>query len=86
MDKVFSTRLDENLIRQIDRFVKSRSISKKSLIEKALRLYINSIGEKLEHDMIDRSFGAWKREETAEKTWSQGRQTLNKSFKRHSTD
>jgi hypothetical protein len=58
MHKIFSTRLDEDLVRQIDRFVRERSITKKSLIEKALRAYLEEMGEKLGHDIVDRSFGA----------------------------
>lgn len=83
MDKIFSTRLDEDLIRQIDRFVRAKSITKKSLIEKALRAYFEQSGEKMEHEIIDRSFGAWKRDETAGETWSQARKAFNEGLKRH---
>jgi hypothetical protein len=83
MDKIFSTRLDEDLIRQIDRFVRSRSLTKKSLIEKAIRAYLEQMGEKLEHDILDRSFGVWRRDETAQETWSRARQAFNQGFKRH---
>ena len=83
MHKIFSTRLDEDLVRQIDRFVRERSITKKSLIEKALRAYLEEMGEKLGHDMVDRSFGAWRRDETAEETWLRAREAFNRSFKRH---
>ncbi len=83
MDKIFSTRLDEDLIQQIDRFVKSRSITKKSLVENALRAYINGLNENLQLDMISQSFGAWQREETAEETWKRGKETLRRGFERH---
>ena len=83
MDKIFSTRLDEDLVRQIDRFVRERSITKKSLIEKALRAYLEEMGEKLDHDIVDRSFGAWRRDETAQETWSRAREALSRGFERH---
>jgi len=83
MDKIFSTRLDEDLIQQIDRFVKSRFITKKSLVENALRTYINGLKENLEQDMISESFGAWQREETAEETWALGKKTFRRAFQRH---
>lgn len=86
MDKVFSTRLDEDLIRQIERFVRDRSITKKSLIEKALRAYMEQMGEEMENDIIERSFGAWKRDETAHETWVRARQAFNRGFKRHRQD
>ena len=82
MHKIFSTRLDEDLVRQIDRFVRERSITKKSLIEKALRAYLEEMGEKLGHDIVDRSFGAWKRDETAQETWSRAREAFNRGFER----
>ena len=83
MDKIFSTRLDEDLVRQIDRFVRAKSITKKSLIENALRAYFDQMGERMERDIIERSFGAWKRDESAEETWSRARKTFNEGFKRH---
>jgi len=63
MDKIFSTRMDENLIRQINRFAKERSITKKGMIEKALKTYLDQVDSNIESDIIDRSFGAWARNE-----------------------
>ena len=83
MDKIFSTRLDEDLVRQIDRFVRERSITKKRLIEKAVRGYLEQMGEKVERDIVDRSFGAWRRDETAQETWSRAREAFKRSFARH---
>ena len=83
MDKIFSTRLDDDLVRQIDRFVRAKSITKKSLIEKALRAYFDQVGERMERDILECSFGLWKRDETAEETWTRARKTFNESFKRH---
>ena len=65
MDKVFSTRMDEEMINKINYFVRKRAISKKSLIEKALHTYFESTGAKLEQDILNQSFGSWKRDETA---------------------
>lgn len=83
MDKIFSTRLDEDLIQQIDRFVKSRSITKKSLVENALRAYIHGLNENLQLNMISQSFGAWQREETPEETLARGKDTFRRGFQRH---
>lgn len=83
MDKIFSVRLDEDLIRHIDRFAKAKSISKKELIDTALRTYLSKVDVKTEHDLIDRTFGAWKRIEDAQTTWEHARQSFNKGFSRH---
>ncbi len=83
MDKIFSVRLDEDLIRHIDRFAKAKAISKKELIDTALRRYLSKVDVKTEHDLIDHTFGTWKREEHAQETWEHARQTFNKGFSRH---
>jgi hypothetical protein len=83
MDKVFSTRLDENLINQINIFVKEKSISKKSLVETAIKNYFKHAGSNMNYDILDRSFGAWQRNESAYNTWTGVRETFNKGFRRH---
>jgi predicted transcriptional regulator len=86
MDKVFSTRLDEDLGRRVDRFAKERSLSKKALIEKALREYMDRLDPNHELDAIEKSFGAWNRDESPEETWQRGHEQFNKAFFRHQTD
>ena len=80
MDKVFSTRLDEELVRRVDRFVKEKSMSKKRLVEEALRTFMDQAGDETEYAIIERSFGAWRRDEAPEETWSRGRRTLTRAF------
>ena len=85
MDKVFSTRLDDDLGRRVDRFAKERSLSKKALVEKALREYMDRFEPNHELDTIERSFGAWKRDESPEETWQWGRDRFREGFyRRHS--
>jgi metal-responsive CopG/Arc/MetJ family transcriptional regulator len=84
MDRVFSTRMDEDLVRRVDRFTRERSISKKGLIEKALREYLDRADPRYELDVIERSYGAWKRKESPEATWHEIRSAFNKGFGRHS--
>ena len=83
MDKVFSTRLDEDLIRQINILATKKSISKKRLIEKALRTYLNNVAETMEHDILDCSFGIWQRDESPEQTISRSRQVFREGLSRH---
>ena len=83
MDKVFSTRLDEDLIRQINILAMKNSISKKMLIEKALRAYLDTVAETMEHDILDRSFGVWQREESPEQALSRTREAFREGFARH---
>jgi predicted transcriptional regulator len=86
MDKVFSTRLDENLIKKVDHFIKARSITKKSLVEQSLRTYLKGAESNIDLGIIDQSFGAWKRDEAIHKTWSRGRSAFNRGLERYSRD
>jgi predicted transcriptional regulator len=83
MDKVFSTRLDEDLIRQINTLAVKKSMRKKTLIEKALRAYLNTVAETIEHDILDRSFAVWQRDETPEQTISRARKAFREGLSRH---
>lgn len=85
MDKIFSTRIDEDLVRRVDRFAKERSISKKRILEQALREYLDRFDPEHGMRVLDRSFGAWKRKETIGQTWKKGRSAFKKAFQRHST-
>ncbi len=86
MDKVFSTRLDESLIKKVDHFIKTRSITKKSLLERALRAYLEEAGSNIDLGLVNQSFGIWKRDEKILETWNQGRSVFNKGFNRYSNN
>ena len=82
MDRIFSTKIDEDLARQLDTYVKKRGLSKKRLVEAALRSYFKQRGAKPAHEILERTFGAWKRDESPEKTCVRAREEFNKSFHR----
>lgn len=83
MDKVFSTRLDEKLIRIINILAVKKSMSKKTIIEQALRKYIQDIDDELDNDIINRTFGSWQRDETPDQTIANAKQAFKDSFLRH---
>lgn len=83
MDRIFSTKIDEDLARQLDTYVKKRGLSKKRLVEAALRSYFKQRGAKPAHEILERTFGAWKRDESPEETRVRVREKFNKSFRRH---
>lgn len=80
MDRVFSTRMDEELIKRVNRFVREKTMTKKGLVEEALREYLKHLDENVEDDIVERSFGAWKRTETGSETWIHSRKTFNNAF------
>lgn len=81
MDKVFSTRLDEKLVRQLNVFAAKKAITKKKLIEEALRRYFKDSDENIENDILEASFGAWQRSEAPDITVERIR-----NFSRHQND
>jgi predicted transcriptional regulator len=83
MDKVFSTRLDADLIRKINILATKKSVSKKALIEQALRIFINKTDDTLDNDIINRSFAAWQRDETPDQTVSMVKRAFKEGFTRH---
>ena len=83
MDKIFSTRLDSDLIRKINILAVKKSVSKKSLIEQALRVLISKTDDALDDDIINRSFAAWQRDETPGKTISKTKKAFREGFTRH---
>ncbi len=82
MDRVFSTRLDESLVKKIDSLVKEKTITKKAVVEKALRMYLKHYGEHVEREVVDKTFGAWQRDETADETWGGIREAFNRGMAR----
>jgi predicted transcriptional regulator len=83
MDKVFSTRLDADLIRRINILATKKSVSKKALIEQALRIFINKTDDTLDNDIINRSFAAWQRDEAPDATVSKAKRAFKEGFTRH---
>lgn len=82
MDKVFSTRMDDDLIKTVNRIARRRSITKKALVEKALRAYIQESGSESEPDIIERTFGTWKRDESFDETLKRGKRAFEAGMKR----
>jgi len=83
MDKVFSTRLDESIIRQVGLLARQLGMTKKAVIQKA----IQTLAEKVEvtHDMNvwKETCGAWQRRELPETTVQKAREAFEESIKRH---
>ena len=61
MDKVVSTRVDEEIAQTLDALAHTLRTSKKRIVEDAIRLYSETVAQK--PDPLDQSFGAWRRSE-----------------------
>ena len=83
MDKIFSARVDESIIRQIGHVAQKLHTTKKAVIEAAILAYAEQteIGEKI--DILEETFGAWKRLESSRETVQKARKVFREAMKRH---
>ena len=82
MDKVLSARVDESVVRCIGLLAQQLNTSKKKVIETAIKRYAEQIAAEHNVDVLDRTFGAWNREETAVATVSASRKAFRDSMSR----
>ena len=82
MDKVFSTRLDATVVDELDRMSRRLGVSKKQLIEEAIRLRVNRAGARTA-DVWEETCGAWRRRETPATTQRRARRAFESAMQRH---
>ncbi len=83
MDKIFSARVDESIIKRIGLLAQKLSTTKKSVIENAILVYSEQVETDKKLDILERTFGAWQRDESPDKTVKHVRDTFRKSMERH---
>jgi hypothetical protein len=85
MDRVLSARLDESIVDQLTRLSRHMRVSKKHVLERAISLFAESVEAEGKVDVLDRTFGSWRRRESAEHTVRHARAAFRKSMERHQT-
>lgn len=83
MDKIMSARIDESVAQRIDVLAKKLKISKKAVIENAIRQYAETVEAEQDMDILETTCGAWQREEPAAETVLQIREKMRKAQERH---
>jgi len=84
MDTVFSTRLDERLISELERAAQRLGITRKALLVTALREHLRALDASV--DVVERSFGVWAESNLdAEQTRARMDADLEQRFRRSST-
>ena len=81
MDKVLSTRIDEQIAQTLDGLAVTLRTSKKRIVEDAIRLYSESVKER--PDPLEQSFGAWRRTEAPDELHRQIRAAFEDAMDRH---
>ncbi len=83
MQKIFSTRLDEATISEIERVTARRRISKRRFLEDAIRLHAQRLKAEDETDVWSETMGAWRRRERPTTTIRTARRAFQEAFERH---
>jgi predicted transcriptional regulator len=83
MDKIFSARVDESVIRRIGVLARQLGTTKKAIIEGAIRSYAEKIEKENNIDVLEQTLGAWHRTESPGKTIKKVRKTFRDSMQRH---
>lgn len=82
MDKVFSTRLDESVMSELDQVVRRLGMTKKAFLEQAIRERARQLTAAHEADVWAATAGAWKRRESPVATVRKARRALEASVGR----
>jgi len=83
MDKILSARVDEATLRRIGILARRLHTSKKKIIESAVEMYTSKIEEEQNFDLLDQTFGAWHRKESAGQLVDESRKAFRRSMMRH---
>lgn len=82
MDKVFSTRMDESVARRVRELAYRLGVSKKALVERAIRELAERLETEEGTDVFDASCGAWMREESPDEIAEVARKRFSESMER----
>lgn len=82
MDKVFSARLDTEVLRQMDRVATRLGMTKKQFLESAIRARAEQLEAAAERDVFAESLGAWERDESPGVTVVEARRAFRASMER----
>jgi hypothetical protein len=83
MDKIFSARLDESVLLEMDRVVHQQQMTKKKFLEQAIHQMAETLTSPGEKDVWEITRGAWKRKESAVETVRQIKTAFRKAYQRH---
>jgi len=83
MDRVLSARLDESVVDQLTRLARHLKVSKKHVLEKAISRFADTVEADEKVDVLERTFGAWHRKESAAQTVRHARAAFQQSMERH---
>ena len=85
MQKIFSARLDEAALDEMDRVTRKLRMSKRQFLEEAIWLRAHAVRSDDGGDVWSETLGAWRRSESPETTIGRARRAFERTFsRRHS--
>jgi hypothetical protein len=82
LDKIFSARLDEAALDEMERVTRRLKMTKRKFLEDAIHLRAKQLGGE-GADVWSETLGAWKRDERAQTTIRRARSEFRRTFLRH---
>ena len=83
MQKIFSARIDEAVLNELERVTRQLGISKRQFLEEAIREHAAELSAQGDRDIWADTLGAWRRRERPETTIRRARQAFRRTFSRH---
>lgn len=86
MQKIFSARLDEAALDELDRVTRKLRISKRQFLEDAIHERARALAGDAADDVWADTLGAWRRDEAPETTIRRARRAFRRTFvRRHAS-
>ncbi len=82
MDKIFSTRIDDAIIRLLDELANRFRKTKKEIIEEAIEQYAEKKKD-IGFNILKETSGCWQGDEPIEETVKKARKQINEPFSRY---
>jgi hypothetical protein len=83
MERIFSARLDEAALDEMERVTRRLKMTKRKFLEDAIHLQAKKLSEGEIGDVWSETLGAWRRTERAETTIRRTRNAFDRSFRRY---
>jgi len=83
MDKILTARVDESVVQRVDRLAKQLKTTKRRVIQDAIARFAEQIDRDTKEDILERTFGAWQRDESVVETVQNAKQSFREVMMRH---
>ena len=83
MQKIFSSRLEEATLEELERATRQLGMSKRQFLEEAIQLRAQAHTREAGGDVWADTLGAWRRSESPQTTIQRARLALRQTFTRH---